>query len=102
MADEGMALMEKAAAQGHAYAMRTLAGNYASRNEHERAKGWATKGAETGCPDMMAGRGLHSSTLQLNLSAFYVTGGTVRGCFRGWYGVLRVFRVCFCVRNGSS
>jgi len=29
------------------------------------------------------GRGLHSSTLQLNLSAFCVTGGAVRGCFGG-------------------
>ena len=30
-----------------------------------------------------AGRGLHSSTLQLNLSAFCVTGGAVRGYLRG-------------------
>jgi hypothetical protein len=29
------------------------------------------------------GRGLHSSTLKLNLSAFCVTGGAVRGCFEG-------------------
>jgi hypothetical protein len=29
------------------------------------------------------GRGLHSSTLPLNLSAFCVTGGAVRGCFGG-------------------
>jgi len=29
------------------------------------------------------GRGLHSSTLQLNLSAFCVTGGAFRGCFGG-------------------
>jgi len=28
-------------------------------------------------------RGLHSSTLQLNLSAFCVTGGAVRSCFGG-------------------
>jgi len=28
-------------------------------------------------------RGLHSSTLQLNLSALCVTGGAVRGCFEG-------------------
>ena len=31
----------------------------------------------------MVGRGLHSSTLQLNLSTFCVTGGAVRGCFGG-------------------
>jgi len=29
------------------------------------------------------GRGLHSSTVQLNLSVFCVTGGAVRGCFGG-------------------
>ena len=29
----------------------------------------------------VSGRGLHSSTSQLNLSAFCVTGGAVRGCF---------------------
>jgi hypothetical protein len=29
------------------------------------------------------GRGLHSSTLQLNVSAFCVTGGASRGCFGG-------------------
>jgi hypothetical protein len=34
------------------------------------------------------GRGSHSSILQLNLSAFYVTGGAVRGCFGGVYGVV--------------
>jgi hypothetical protein len=28
-------------------------------------------------------RGLHSSTLQLNLSASCVTGGALRGCFGG-------------------
>ena len=31
----------------------------------------------------VGGRGSHSSTLQNNLSAFYVTGGAVRGCFGG-------------------
>jgi len=33
--------------------------------------------------ELVNGRGLHSSTLQLNLSAFCVTGGAVRGCFGG-------------------
>ena len=35
----------------------------------------------------LAGRGLHSSTLQLNISDLCVTGDAVRGClglFRGW------------------
>jgi len=52
-----------------------------------------------------AGRGSHSSTLQLNLSAFRVTGGAVRGCFGGVLGVVEGIRgvfVCFCVRHGSS
>ena len=43
-------------------------------------------------------RGLHSSTLQLNLSAFCVTGDAVRGCFGAVLGVvggIAVFRVCF-------
>ena len=35
------------------------------------------------------GRGLHSSTLQLNLSAFSVTGGAVRGWFGGVLGVVK-------------
>jgi len=48
------------------------------------------------------GRGLHSSSLRLNLSAFCVTGLAVRGCFGGVWGGGGVFRVCFCVRNGSS
>jgi len=36
----------------------------------------------------MRGRGIHSSTLQLNLSAFCVIGGAVRGCFGCVQGVL--------------
>jgi len=43
-------------------------------------------------------RGLHSSTFQLNLSAFYGIGGARRGCA----AVLRVFRMSSCVRHGSS
>jgi len=44
-------------------------------------------------------RGLHSSTFQLNLSAFYGIGGARRGCVarvKGVLGVFRVYRV-FCV-----
>ena len=40
------------------------------------------------------GRGLHSSTSQLNLSALYGIGGTSRGCAGAVYGVLRGRRGC--------
>jgi hypothetical protein len=43
-----MALLEKAAGQGHAYAMHELAGVHHVRNEHEQAMKWYTKGAEAG------------------------------------------------------
>ena len=35
---------------------------------------------------LIIGRGLHSSTLQLNLGAFCVTGGAVQGLFGGFRG----------------
>ena len=35
--NEGMALLEKAAGQGHAYAMINMAEKYAERKEHEQA-----------------------------------------------------------------
>jgi len=41
--------------------------------------------------DRAMGRGLHSSTLQLNLSTFCVTEGAVRGCFGGFLGVVKGF-----------
>ena len=67
-----MALLEKAAGQGHAYATMTLGGIYHERKEHEQAMKWHTMGAEAGFPRAMfnLGRGLHSSTIQLNLSRF--------------------------------
>jgi hypothetical protein len=37
-------------------------------------------------------RGLHSYTFRLNLSAFCVIGGAVRGCFGGVPGVERVVK----------
>jgi len=43
------------------------------------------------------GRGLHSSTSQLNWSAFYGIGGARRGCVahvKGVFGVCRIFCVC--------
>jgi len=48
------------------------------------------------------GRGLHSSTSRLNLSAFHAIGGACRGCVARVKGVFRVFRVFCCVRHGSS
>ena len=46
-----MALLEKAAGQGHAYAMNVLGGIHRVRNEHEQAVAWYSKGAEAGSPD---------------------------------------------------
>jgi hypothetical protein len=40
---------------------------------------WTLEGVE--------GRGLHSSTFQLNLSALYGTGGARRGCVARVWGV---------------
>ena len=48
------------------------------------------------------GRGLHSFTSQLNLSAFYGIGGARRGCVARVKGVCRVCRVFLCVRQGLS
>jgi len=52
-AEEGMALLEKAAGQGHAYAMFALAQATCKRKEHEQAMKWHTKGAEAGLPKTM-------------------------------------------------
>jgi hypothetical protein len=45
------------------------------------------------------GRGVHSSTFRLNVSAFCETGGAIRCCFRGCVGGVMgdqgVFRVYF-------
>ena len=43
LAEEGMELLEKAAGQGHVYAMHTLAHIYDVRKEHEHAMQWWTK-----------------------------------------------------------
>jgi hypothetical protein len=47
-----------------------------------------------GCPQRIAkkGRGLHSFTSQLNLSAFCMTGGALRDCFGCVQGVVRNIR----------
>jgi hypothetical protein len=48
------------------------------------------------------GRGLHSSTFQLNLSALYGIRGARRGCVARVKGMFRVCRVLSCDRHGSS
>ena len=53
-----MALLEKAAGQGHAYAMNALGGIHRVRMEHEHAIEWYTKGAEAGLPKAMFNFGL--------------------------------------------
>ena len=53
-----MALLEKAAGQGHAYAMNALGGIYYARKEYEQQYEWATKGAETGLPEAMYNLGV--------------------------------------------
>jgi len=48
-----VALLEKAAGQGHAYAMSTLGSIHHVRNEHVLAVEWYAKGAEAGLPEAM-------------------------------------------------
>jgi len=48
-----MALLEKAAGQGHAYAMHALGSMHCARKEHERPVEWYTKGAKAGLPQAM-------------------------------------------------
>jgi len=52
-AEEGVALLEKAAGQGHAYAMNTLGFIHGVRKEHKQAMQWYTKSAEAGLPKAM-------------------------------------------------
>jgi len=51
--DEGMALVEKAAGQGHVHAMDMLGQIHTVRKQHERAAEWYAKGAEAGLPNTM-------------------------------------------------
>ena len=48
-----MALLDKAAGQGHAYAMLHLGMLHHKREEYEQAVGWFTKGAKAGLPGAM-------------------------------------------------
>jgi len=58
-AEEGIALLEKAAGQGHAYAMRTLGCIYNEWKEYAQAVKWITKAAEAGMPQAMFELGCH-------------------------------------------
>ena len=53
-----MALLEKAAGQGHAYAMDALGCIHNERTEYEQAVAWYTKGAEAGLPSSMYNLGV--------------------------------------------
>ena len=53
-------------------------------------------------PAMDYGRGSHSLTSKLNLSAFSGIGGVRRDCVARVKGVFRVCRVFLCVRHGST
>ena len=52
-AEEGTALLEQAAGQGHAHAMHAVGGIHRERKEYVLAVGWYTKGAEAGLPRAM-------------------------------------------------
>jgi hypothetical protein len=51
--DEGVALLEKAAGQGHAHAMSVLGSIHHVWKEYEQAVAWTTKAAEAGLPEAM-------------------------------------------------
>jgi TPR repeat protein len=51
--DEGVAILEKAAGQGHVHAMLALGSINHERKEHEQAVAWSTKAAEAGLPEAM-------------------------------------------------
>jgi len=54
-----MALLAKAAGQGHVYAMDALRDIHVNRDEYEQAVKWATMGAEAGLPMAMFELGCH-------------------------------------------
>jgi TPR repeat protein len=72
-----MALLEKAAGQGHAYAMQALGCIHLARNANEQALTWFTKGAEAGLPKAMfnAGQGLTLVHFSAQRKRFLWIGG---------------------------
>jgi len=72
-----MAILENAAAQGHAYAMFSLGEMYLTRKERGQAAQavhWFTKGAEAGLPDAM-----------FNLAQCLDEAGEDHPAAAGWY-----------------
>jgi len=61
-AEEGLALLEKAARQGHSYAMYSLGDVHRARKEHEQSMEWYTKGADAGLPKAMYNLGVYLDT----------------------------------------
>ena len=57
-----MALLEKAAGQGHAYAMHEVGLVHRDREEYEQAVAWTTKAAEAGLPKAMFELGVRLDT----------------------------------------
>jgi len=84
-----MALMQKAAEQGHAYAMNSLGCAHFQRNEFELAVRWFTKGAEAGLPDAMlnlgqllnAGKGVAAPDLKAAAGWYRLAADTDTGEF---------------------
>ena len=61
-AEEGTTLLEKAAGQGHAYAMQAMGDIHRARNEHDQVVEWLTKGANSGLPRAMFDLGCYLDT----------------------------------------
>ena len=59
--EEGMALLEQAAGQGHAYAMSAMGDIHDVRNEHVLDVEWCTKAAEAGLPKASSASGTCST-----------------------------------------
>jgi TPR repeat protein len=60
--EEGTALLEKAAGQGHVYAMYALRGIHGSRKHYDEAVKWNRKAADAGLPIAMFNLGAGAYT----------------------------------------
>jgi len=92
--------MEKAAGQGHVYAMLLLGQMHCERKDYEPALGWFRMAAEAGLPEAMfnlaccldAGEGMAAPAgadtrpLFGLLKRVLLDGGCVKGLFRGCSG----------------
>ena len=59
---------------------------------------WAARAVQRGTP----GRGLHSSTFRLNISAYWGIGGAFEGCLGGVRSVRGVFKVYFVSESSQA